>query len=289
MVTKQRRLDLLHGVKFLASAPSTALKLPERLSKTPRKTAGFVVLITHAWRKWNRSMPRATSVLPAEAFVQYVSRLDELIDQAQRHDIFDVHAYRMDSAARAHVSRFVKGVKGTPLTPEQKRELFRIAGNFRRSAWKSLHEFEKQPPTLENVLRMKENTSGADARMLTAMLNVAENVPISARKQLEDAFSNLSMGCQIFDDLIDFHEDRHNRVPNIVGTVLEKYPSEYARASLRPVIRPLWLRRNCPKAYHEIQQIMGHYLSQMPSMTGSQRGIRSVPLLFWKLAQLRGS
>lgn len=273
----------------MATAHSTARKLPLRLSGTPRRIAGFVVLITHALRHTHQRMPRSANVLPPEAFVQYISRLDELLDRAQRPDVKDVRAYQSDPIARAHLSRFVKGVKEAPLTRQQRNELFRLAGNFRRDAWRSLHTFEDQPPTLANILRMKEITSGGDARVLTAMIHVGENIPKARRVKVEESFANLSMGCQIFDDLVDFYDDHRNHVPNIVDAALRLHPDEYQKALARRTLRPWWLKRHCPHAYAQIQSILKGYLAQMPNGTGTEKAIRAVPRIFWLISQLRAS
>ncbi len=280
---------LVRSARVYLSTPRAAKKLPPRLSGKKRKPFQFVTAMNQVREYWTKSRSDAKSLLATEAFGEYVSRVDDLFDQLNSPPAENRLFYKSDPEARKHITHFVKAVKGAPLTTEQRREIFKIAGNFRRYSFMKMGEYQKKPPTLENVIQEKEDTTGAYARMVVAVLNVASRVPKAEREKVEKAFFDAGMAIQVSDDLLDMHADRRAGVNNVVFSVLKEQPIELARAMRQKRLTPLWLRIHCPRTYSQIQSIMNTYLDRLPKGTASDRVFRAFPKIIWYVSQFNRS
>lgn len=228
------------------------------------------------------------TAISVEALGEYIGRLDDLIDQLHAPALSNKLPYRSNPIVRRHISGFVRGIKGDPsLSPAQRREIFTLVGNFRRDSWKTLERYEKKTLNLSEMLKMKEATSGGYGRLFSAILNISARVPKSQRAKLEEAFTNMAMAVQVYDDLTDFHLDRRQGTPNILMGALQENPKELSLALARQTLRPLWLRRNCPQAYRRVREILEQYVSRLPSETLPEQAFQAFPRVLWYLAQLR--
>lgn len=220
--------------------------------------------------------------------MSYINRIDDLLDQLNHPSVVTNRlTYKKDPVARQHVSDFVRGVRISELSNEQKREMYRLAGNFRRTAWNELASFEKKPnPGFDDIIRMKERTTGGMGRLLVSMFNTAEKVPISQRERIEKAFSDAFMATQVPDDIYDVREDYLNRVPNLAIAALRPNPAEFEWAIRQSKMTISQFQRNCPEAYHKLRTLFHEYLSRLPTQNTGERAFQAIPALFWKIARL---
>lgn len=246
------------------------------------------MVVIHSWAKLAKKPIPVQAALSVEALGEYVGRLDDLIDQLRAPALSNKLHYRSNRIVRKHISDFVHGIKtDSRLSTAQRREIFTLAGNFRRNSWKTLERYENKALNLTEMLKMKEATSGEYGKLFSAILNVSARVPESQRAKIEEAFANMAMAVQVYDDLTDFHIDRRQGVPNILMGALQENPRELLLALSRQTLRPLWLRKNCPNTYRRIQEILGQYISRLPAETLPEQAFRAFPRVLWYLAQMR--
>ena len=264
-------------------------RLPQPLSGVKRKIFSLNVFIAEAWKA--AAMRKKLSVpnfLAMEAGSDYICRMDDILDQAMRPSVVSERSkYKKDIVATKIISRFVSQVKGLPLTRREKQQIFRLAGDFRRKAFASLAKFEKIPnPTKQDIIMIKENTTGGMARVGISILNVCERIPEKQRRELEDAFSNFFMATQIADDIFDVRIDQQNRVPNLALVVLKEHPQELRKTLKRQKITMWWFRRSCPVSHKELMGLCESYISKIPKTTVGLQTLATIPTIFWKIVSL---
>ncbi len=272
------------GLLFLRT-PLARSFLPKPLSGVKRRPFSLSVFAAESWKvAAERKRLNPKSFLAMEAASEYIFRIDDILDQAEGPDILTERLeYKKDSVARERISQFVSQVKSLPLTKPEREEIFHLVQEFRRSMLSALTEFEKSPkPTTQDIIKMKEGTTGNMGRVGISVLNVCERIPKEKRKELEDAFSNSFMAGQIVDDIVDMELDHKNEVPNIALEVLKEHPIELEKALKRRKISIRWLRKNCPKSYNQLKNLFESYIHRIPKTTVGLQTLATMPRMLWK-------
>ncbi|MEI7960950.1 MAG: hypothetical protein WCI04_01310 [archaeon] len=88
---------------------------------------------------------------------------------------------------------------------------------------------------------------------------------------------------QVADDLFDFHEDIKQRVPNIAVSVLKYNPSEMQRAMTLKKMSFWKFKKQCPKSFNELMEIIQKYSSKIPQTTESLQTVSPFPPFFLRL------
>lgn len=256
-----------------------------------RKVFDLDVFVLESWRSATGKKDfNVRSYQAMEAFSRYITRIDDIIDTANHPSISNNwKAYRTDQTARKIVSIFVRGVaqmrEDWLITLEQERGIFKAAGNFRRKARTALMHFEGlQKPAINEILKVKEETTGGMAAIMVDILSVCERIPVAQRKILAGAFSNAFMATQIADDIHDINDDIQRKVPNIAVAVLQENLEEFNNLKGTTTINSF--RRLAPKSYAKMMQIGQEYLSKIPRTPKNIQVLDAIPRLFYKLVQL---
>lgn len=228
MAVKKRYFRAL--VPFMKT-PLHKLKpsFPEKLSGWKRKTFDLNTFVLEAWKATTqRRKASRESFLAMDAFSDYISRMDDLLDRVIKPStVTERVQYKKDVEARKIISLFVSKVKALEVTPEEKKQIFKLAGTFRQEAWNALAAFEKNPnPSMNDVIRLKEATTGSMGKVLVAILNAAERIPEKDRPGLEAAFVKSFMATQIADDIFDIKVDKENKIANLALIALQVHPKE---------------------------------------------------------------
>jgi hypothetical protein len=282
-----RLTSFARAALLFLSVPRSGKRFPPRLSGNVRKPYQFALMVNRTRERWTKKRTDPRAFLTAEAFSEYVGRIDDLVDELNSPDPSNQKHYKSDSIAKRHSANFVRSAKQLALSREQKREIIKIAADFRRKSFNQLSKFRTMPQTLENIIHEKEVMTGGYARMIAAMLNVASPIRASERTKMEKAFFDAGLPLQIYDDLVDVHVDRVQGTANIVTAVLEKHPAELTRAIGRKKLTPLWMRVHCPRSYAQIMDIMHTYLDRLPTRTVQERAFQALPKLIWLATQFR--
>ena len=281
----------IQAVGIFARTPFVGAKrsLPKPLSGVKRKIFSLNVFMAEAWKvSAKRKELPVQSFLTMELGSDYVCRIDDILDQAIRPSVeTEQLKYKKDIVARKMISRFVGQVKKLPLTKQERNAIIRLVADFRKNAIAALVKFEKNPnPTKQDILMVKENTTGSMAVVGISVLNICERIPKKEARELEEAFSNLFMAAQIADDIFDLRIDRQNRVPNLALVVLKEHPQELNKALKRQKITMLWFRRSCPASYKELMHLCEGYISKIPKTTIGLQILATIPRIFWKIIAL---
>ncbi|MBU2099742.1 hypothetical protein KKG83_03440 [Candidatus Micrarchaeota archaeon] len=261
-------------------------RYPKPLSGTKRRLFSINAFVAEVWKyAAGRKRLNPDSFLAAEAFSKHVCRIDDILDQVNTvGSVTEIPKWKRDDKARAHISDFVHRVKEMPLTTAEKKQVFRIAGEFRREANKSLIKFKKNSnPTKKDVISLKEKTTGSSGKALVSLLNVCERIPRKQAIELEEAFSNIFMAAQVADDILDLREDQRARTPNLALEFLKDNPLELKSAMKKSKMNMLWFKRNCKISYAQLIRLCNSYISKVPQTTVGFQTLATLPKLFLKL------
>jgi len=250
------------------------------------KNALFIEL----WRTATPHAPRRIGkkeFLTIEAFNDYIMVIDDTLDKLGHPDIDkDYLKYKTIPGAKKRISGFVKSVKGLDLTKEEKARMLKAAGEFRRTAFHTLRKFYAgNIHNLDNIIKMKEETSGETGRMTVRLLNITGRVPQEESHRVEDACTAAFMATQIADDIYDLREDMESGTPNIAFGILQSHPQElkHVMAMGRPSLK--LLKEVCPQSTKQIMELYNGYLGKIPT-TGDIQSIIIFPIIFMKLLSL---
>jgi hypothetical protein len=303
MIVKQAgREDL--NLRHFASAGKVFIQTPLRkllrtLPERPvdlggeRNAFDLNVFVLESWLSaTKRKTFNPESYEAMEAFSKYITRIDDILDTFNHPPITDWNStYRTDIIARKNISIFVHRVcemgKKDILTPEQVKNIFNVASDYRRRARTALGRFESlQDPQINEILKVKEETTGGMGAVMIEILSTAESISASQQKILAKAFSDSFMATQIADDMHDIHEDMQKRVPNIAVSVLRKYPNEFDSLVQSGTTTINAYKELAPKSYTELMQIGQDYTLRIPQTPESIRVLEAIPKIFYKIAQL---
>lgn len=178
-------------------------------SKSRRFYLAMAVFGAEIWKiAAGRTRVSKEGFLTAEVFGHYLRRVDNMLDQVSSPQVSqEKSAYKKDPIAKRKISAFVKSVKSLNLSVEEKKEIFRLVGEFRRNAFRAVQKFEHSQKGFQDLLELNQATTGKMGRTLVAILNVSEKIPPKERGKIEDAFENASMSMQLLDDIVDIKSD----------------------------------------------------------------------------------
>ncbi len=277
-------------IPIKAIATTARMRKHPPLSGKPRsKIFSKSAFLFEVWKAASeRSKIKKESFLATEALNDYVLAVDDLIDRMDHPDLKrDYLAYKKYLPARKSISGFVRQVKKMPLTREEKREIYKTTGKYRREAFSTLQEFYTKPkPTLKEILEMKEKTTGGMGTAFVSVLNILERVPKEKRSAVEKAFSEVFMAAQVADDMCDIHSDYAQRVPNIAIGVLQKHPQEFGAAMKMQRVSFNAFKQACPNTFKELIEIYNHYTARIPQNSQSTHLMTTFSNLFLKLLTL---
>lgn len=271
-------------VAFIAlKTPLVVASLPKRLDGKKRRPYSFTVFSWQLWKEVSRRRkadPR--NFLTFESFWRYVNRIDAAMDKSGApHLAGNEIIYRRDPEARSMISGFVKQVKSSSLSASQKREIFHLAGKFRKHALRVMGDFDKiKSPSFSQVLKMKKDINSGLASSLFEILCVTENIPVHHRKKIEQAFSDITVAGQVLDDILDVKEDLREHVPNLCVSALMDNLVEYQRVADIEKLSINWFRKNCPKTFERLMNVFEVNLAKIPLDSNGYRLLEAVPRLF---------
>ncbi|VVC00417.1 Uncharacterised protein [uncultured archaeon] len=269
-------------IPFKAVSRTLRMRSVPRLSR--RRRSSFLSKNAFFIELWRTVTPAARigkkEFLVVEAFNDYVVAIDDILDQLVHPDPQKEYlAYKMNPDARKSVGDFVRAVKGTVLTKEEKRQLFKVVGDYRRKAFHVLQEFYADTPRLDKIIRMKEETSGEWGCAAVKLLDILGQVPRENRRSVEEAFANSFMATQIADDLFDLVEDTSRKTPSIAVGIFMGHPDELRNALSMEKPSMHLFKKLCPKSIAKIMDLYRGYLGKIP-LSDNLQIIRIFPRLF---------
>ena len=254
-------------------------KIPPRIIGEKRRRISSSTIVLEAWKTAAlRRKINPKSFLLMESFASYISRVDDLLDKpsAPKVSTHKVQYYKKDALSRQWISGFVSRARemlnSQQITKSEFNELIRIAGNLRKMAWESLERFEsiKQPVSLAEIRKHREETAGQMGAALASILNICERVPLQERKSIEETFANCFMAVQIADDITDAKVDFRENTESIALAVLKNHHSELNAVLNARKLALFAFRKLAPQSSMALMQLANEYIERIPKTEGGE-------------------
>ena len=260
-----------------------------KLAKPPRLGKGRIMhraglgTLYGLFLKANSREPSRKVYNILEAFKDYVIAVDRNIDSAEfaprQRARFSGRDLRVIPEPRAEASELRRMLDRAKLTPEQKKRVVRIIGEFRRKALAAAERTMQNPfAGKEEVLRGIEGTGGLFLAAISEISSVCHGVGPEKALVSRKAFENFSNALQIKDDIKDAPEDWGIR-QNIIASISLEHPEEHRRlrekaaAGRNKKLSMKWLSANAPKTAAEAVRLFEQYTARIPN-TGATAEIK---------------
>ena len=274
--------------KILKQVPERPMELGGK-----RRIFDLNILVFESLRTvLNKRHCKPESYTEMEAFSKYITRIDDIMD-GPKHPKISEHdeIYKIDSNAMKIVSFFVRYTKSMVdkgiVTQEQAREIFKATIQYRKQAREAIKKFETLTnPNLEEVLEIKNITTGGMGAILADIFCISEGVIENQRKMIRKAFSNAFMATQIADDINDLKIDNDNEVPNIAVTLIRQRYNDESNVLNVKKISIKTFKKLAPKSYSDLMQIGNNYISQIPNEPYGFGVLKAIPSIFYKVITL---
>jgi hypothetical protein len=256
--------------------------LPE--NRRLRDDAKFYAYVVEFWKaaagRWRVKRKVSRTTLD---FLHYINRIDTLLDQPNKNNfVTDLLSYRKDPLASKYISQFVSHVKELPISTREKQKLIKEANLSRKKMAETVQIFESiREPTVHEILRMREGTTGEVGKILFRILNIGHRIPEKEMDSIEKTFVNTFLMMQVVDDVEDYHTDVREKVSNILDAVLTRHPEERSKIPSTEITLSS-CRTHAPDAYAELEKIAQYYMGKIPHENRHLKVAQALANLYWK-------
>jgi len=249
------------------------------MSVTIRKTRmklsiGFGTVYNLFLRANSKKPDRQTYNL-LQALKNYVLFIDPVIDspdfKARAGKKFSPLDLRAIPESQKGANEFASLLKKSAFSREQKRQIVRIFGDFRRKAVAGIHQTMQNPfADKEKVFRGIEQTSGLFLGTASDIASVCHGIGEQEARVLRTAFENFTNALQIYDDMKDALID-FGVCQNAVVSIAKEHQEEFSR--LQEAVRTQagkklskkWIQKNMPKTMAEATKYFEKYAANPQS------------------------
>ena len=197
-------------------------------------------------------------------FIRHVRIIDDFVDDILRPKNIEIQKNAQKDISWDLVSLLAQKIKSLPINQKIKREIIKIFQEYRQRIFIAFVEEGAFGHDVETsiVLKQRADITGFVYTTFIRLLNTIHNIPEQRAQEAEKIFTNWGLSLQISDDILDFQKDRNN-VQNLVVSSAKSHYDETQPLFQKAHMARRWAKKNIPKIYTELVQLLNSYLGAM--------------------------